>query len=43
MPQKKGTYTYNPLQFPAEMNTSGSKTPITFLCTQIMIMGQIVD
>ncbi len=27
---KKMTYTYNSLQFPGEMNTSGSKTP-TFI------------
>lgn len=29
--KKKVTYTYNSLQFPAEMNDNGGKTPRTFI------------
>lgn len=28
---RKGTYIYNSLHFPAEMNISDSKTPMTFI------------
>jgi len=33
--EQKYTYTYNSLQFPAEMKTSGSKTPTTFITLHI--------
>jgi len=41
--EQKYTYTYNSLQFPAEMKTSGSKTPTTFITLHINYDYRWVD
>ncbi len=33
----KNNYAYISLKFPAEMSSSGSKTPVIFIFTQVMI------